>query len=285
MADQTLQLGIVGCGSATQIMYTPVLRHVERLQVTALCDPFQGSLDATQRLLGVPLEQFTDYDDFLRRAPVDAVIIATPVFLHHEQVLKAAKAGKHILCQKPMARTLAECDAMIAACADAGVTLTIGFMKRFDKSLRHAKALIEAGRLGVIDQLLVEWRGGMPSIGRANLNATRPADNWRPRLETLGVCRPPHPWRPSPESPRAFHRSPSLPPWDQPRCGRQQPGRAHAFSWILHCGSKAVSLAAAWCPTADARDQHGVGGAIRMPRPPAGDPGRARPWLCGEVIG
>lgn len=182
----TLRLGIVGCGGAAQIMYAPVLRYVERVQVTALCDPFPAALDAMQRLLRTDVERYTDYDAFLRRAPVDAVVIATPVFLHREQVVKAARAGKHVLCEKPMARTLAECDEMSAACAAAGVVLTIGFMKRFDKSLRHAKALIDAGRLGALDCLLCEWRGSTPGMNRPELSPARPAGSWRPRLETLG---------------------------------------------------------------------------------------------------
>ncbi|MCC6628790.1 MAG: Gfo/Idh/MocA family oxidoreductase [Chloroflexi bacterium] len=182
----TLRIGIVGCGGAAQIMYAPVLRFVERAQVTALCDPFPAASEAMQDLLRVDLERFVDYDEFLRRAPVDAVLISTPVFLHREQVIKAARAGKHILCEKPMAATLPECDEMIAAARDAGVVFTIGFMKRFDKSLRHAKHLIDSGRLGTIDQALIEWRGGMPTIGRTDLSPTRGGGNWRPRLETLG---------------------------------------------------------------------------------------------------
>jgi predicted dehydrogenase len=168
-------------------MYTPVLRYVERCQVTALCDPYPAGMEQVRSLLRSDCELFTDFDDFLKRAPVDAVIIATPIMLHHEQVLKAARSGKHIMCEKPLGRTLAECDEMIAACQTAGVLLTVGFMKRFDKSLRYAKQLIESGRLGRLDQVICEWRGGQPSLRQPSLATLRPpGPNWRPRLETLG---------------------------------------------------------------------------------------------------
>lgn len=187
MADSTLRLGIVGCGGATQIMYTPVLRYVERCEVTALCDPYPAPAEQVRRLLRNDAEIFTDFDDFLKRARVDAVIIATPIMVHCEQVLKAARAGKHIMCEKPLGRTLAECDEMIEACRAAKVVLTVGFMKRFDKSLRHAKAVLESGRLGTLDQLTCEWRGGQPSLRQPHLATVRaPGPNWRPRLETLG---------------------------------------------------------------------------------------------------
>ncbi|MBI2939431.1 MAG: Gfo/Idh/MocA family oxidoreductase, partial [Chloroflexi bacterium] len=113
MSGDTIRLGIVGCGSATQIMYVPVLRYVQRCAVTALCDPNPTALDEVRSLLRSDLDAYQGYDEFLRRAQVDAVIIATPVYLHREQVVKAARAGKHVLCEKPMARTLPECDEMI----------------------------------------------------------------------------------------------------------------------------------------------------------------------------
>jgi predicted dehydrogenase len=91
---------------------------------------------------------YADYRDVLARADVNAVAICTPHDLHAPMTIDAARAGKHVLCEKPMARTVAECDAMIAACERAGVTLGVLFQMRFDPLARKLKALIDDGKLG-----------------------------------------------------------------------------------------------------------------------------------------
>ena len=183
MSGHKLKLGIVGCGSATQIEFAPIMRFVDQCELTALCDPVPEALDLVRSIHPVE-EVYRDYGEFLRRAKVDAVIIATPVYLHKEQVVKAAGAGKHVLCEKPMARTLAECDEMIAACQNAGVTLMVGFMKRFDKSMRHAKALIDQGRLGKPYHLLCDWRSAANS--QREFQSTARSEFWRAKLLAWG---------------------------------------------------------------------------------------------------
>jgi myo-inositol 2-dehydrogenase/D-chiro-inositol 1-dehydrogenase len=89
----------------------------------------------------------------LERPDVDAVILATPDQLHCEQALLAAEAGKHVLVEKPMAPTVAQCDAMIAACCAAGVHLAVVKTERYRAVTRRAKELIDAGRIGPIRML------------------------------------------------------------------------------------------------------------------------------------
>jgi len=91
---------------------------------------------------------FDSIEAALSGADFDAVCIATPTFTHASIVIAAAQAGKHILCEKPMALTLDEADAMIAAACQADVVLQIGFMRRFDPAFRAAKEQIEAGAIG-----------------------------------------------------------------------------------------------------------------------------------------
>jgi len=172
-----VRLGIVGCGrGGTQVMYAPILRFLEGGQVTALVDPDPAALAAM--LPYCPqASTFSDYDSFLVAAEVDAAIIATPVSLHREQVIKAAQAGKHVLCEKPLARTVGECDVMIKACAKRGVILMTAFMKRFDKSFRLAKEMIESGALGQVFQVRCDWSGyGSRPTGKS----------WREWLSTGG---------------------------------------------------------------------------------------------------
>jgi predicted dehydrogenase len=87
-------------------------------------------------------------EEALLASDVDVVYIATPAWLHCEQVVRAAGAGKHVLCEKPLGMTVAEGEQMLAACDKAGVKLGTGFMMRFHAQHQAALALIKEGRLG-----------------------------------------------------------------------------------------------------------------------------------------
>jgi predicted dehydrogenase len=89
-----------------------------------------------------------DYTAAFARPDVDVVAICTPQDLHLPITLAAAQAGKHVLCEKPMARNAAECDLMLAACQRAGVTLGVIFQSRFDPLVRRCYDLLQSGRLG-----------------------------------------------------------------------------------------------------------------------------------------
>src|SRR5207302_2034757 len=84
----------------------------------------------------------------LLEAGIDAVYVASPVHAHHQQVLACARAGKHVLCEKPLGRTVAEAEAMLEACRAAGVQLGTAFMMRFQTQHEEAAKMIQAGRLG-----------------------------------------------------------------------------------------------------------------------------------------
>ena len=93
---------------------------------------------------------------------IEAVYIATPQDCHCRQVVQAAQAGKHILCEKPMAMDVRECDDMISACKDAGVKLQIGFMRRYDESFMAAWRRIQDGEIGKV--VLVKSLTHGPSV-------------------------------------------------------------------------------------------------------------------------
>lgn len=177
MSDQ-IRIGIVGCGFAgTQTMYAPILRLLEKGRVTALMDPDTRALDFMVQNYGA-FDCYSDYDLFLERAAIDAVLIATPVFLHEPQVIAAARAGKHILCEKPMAPTIEACDRMIAAARAANVKLMIGFVRRFDKGIELASQMVAAGELGDLVHIRSEtsWCHDNSPLGL----------NWRQSRRTLG---------------------------------------------------------------------------------------------------
>ena len=91
---------------------------------------------------------YRQWQDLVTDADVESVYVATPVSLHAAQTVAAAEAGKHVLCEKPMAMTAAECDRMIAACRAHGVTLGIAYYRRFYPAIVRVKEIIASGEIG-----------------------------------------------------------------------------------------------------------------------------------------
>jgi myo-inositol 2-dehydrogenase/D-chiro-inositol 1-dehydrogenase/scyllo-inositol 2-dehydrogenase (NAD+) len=124
-----------------------LIRHLPDGVLAALVDSMPDALRAAGEKTGVEA-RYGSLQEALERAAFDAVVITTPTFTHKDLAVLAARHGKHVLCEKPMALTLAECDEMIAACEQASVTLQIGFMRRFDPEFEAGWARVEAGEIG-----------------------------------------------------------------------------------------------------------------------------------------
>ena len=151
-----VKLGIVGCGSTTRCMYGPIFKYLENGKFVAASDIEEEHARWAQNMYQAN-EIYTDRDQMLDDANIDAVIVGTPVYSHLDDVIAIAESGKHVLCEKPMARTVAECDEMIQACEHNGVILMVAFMKRFNKCFLQAKQMIEKGDLGRVFQVRVDW--------------------------------------------------------------------------------------------------------------------------------
>ena len=106
--------GILGCGNIG-IRHCDVLSSQPDAKLVAVCDPVKEKADALATKFGV--KAYYDYDEFLRDDEVDVVSICTPSGMHAEQTIAAANAKKHVVCEKPMALSLEDCDAMINACS------------------------------------------------------------------------------------------------------------------------------------------------------------------------
>ena len=165
-------LGIAGCGASVQ-MYGPALRYLEGAQVVAWMDPLADKAqEAATRYGG---QAYTDYAAFLAHPGLDAVILASPPWLHLPQARQAAEAGKHVLCEKPMARNVTECRALTEAVEGQGRILMVGFMKRFSPYFRKVKEMVDAGDLGELIEIRTEW--GWPQYFLAG---------WRDKRDNLG---------------------------------------------------------------------------------------------------
>ncbi len=142
-----LHFGIVGVGNIASLHALAIQSLPEaELVAVATRDPERGKT-FVEKYGGV---WQADYAELLQRPDVDVVAICAPHDLHAPMTIAAAQAGKHVLCEKPMARTTAECDAMIEVCDRAGVTLGVVFQSRFEPLSLQLKRLIDEGTLGRI---------------------------------------------------------------------------------------------------------------------------------------
>ncbi|MEE4231616.1 Gfo/Idh/MocA family oxidoreductase [Pseudomonas viridiflava] len=145
--SQKIRLGLIGAGRMGSFHGLTAARHIPGASLTAIADPSHAHATRLAAELGVQ-KVYSDPQQLLDDPDIDGVLIAAPARSHAELVIKAARAGKSVFCEKPMAITLDEADRAIAAAADAQVTLQVGFNRRFAKSFRTAHLDVVAGRIG-----------------------------------------------------------------------------------------------------------------------------------------
>ena len=142
-----LNIAIVGCGWAGERHVRAFQELSDRANVSALVDNDEPFLEDKASEWGIS-ERYTDYHAVLSRDDVDAISICLPHNIHAEVAIESARAGKHILCEKPMAVTIEEADAMIQAAEENGVKLMVAESARFQDINRKIKALIDEGYIG-----------------------------------------------------------------------------------------------------------------------------------------
>lgn len=143
----SIRWGILGCGDVAEHKSGPALIQAAGSSVVAVMRRDGIKAADFARRHGVP-RWYDDAEALLADPEVNAVYIATPPSSHLDLTRRAAAAGKRVLVEKPMARTVAECEAMIAACEAAGVPLHVAYYRRFYPKFQAAKRLIDAGVLG-----------------------------------------------------------------------------------------------------------------------------------------
>jgi predicted dehydrogenase len=138
---------LVGAGRAGRVHANSLLYHVPAGELVGLVDPVPDVLDEAGDQFGVDA-RFASLEAALEWGQFDAVAITTPTFTHASLAMRAAEAGRHVFVEKPMALTLAECDAIIAATEGNDVCLQIGFMRRFAPEFVAAYERIQGGEIG-----------------------------------------------------------------------------------------------------------------------------------------
>ncbi|CAA9457293.1 MAG: Glucose-fructose oxidoreductase [uncultured Rubrobacteraceae bacterium] len=169
MIGSTVRWGVAGCGWVARDYALPALVAAENCEVVALLDPDPVALAEAGRGLGAA--RYEDPEAFFAEGEMDAVYVATPNHLHAPVVEAAAAAGKHVMCEKPVAPTLAEARRMVAACEAAGVTYATAFDQRYHAAHRRLRGLVEEGKLGTVCSARIHYACWLPP-GWAE-------DNWR----------------------------------------------------------------------------------------------------------
>ncbi len=162
----TVRIGLIGSGYMGRTYAECIKRHCTHGKLTAVA----GGSRAPKLAADYEAAAAASISELLARTDVDAVLVASPHSAHLEQVKQAAAAGKHVLVEKPMALNAAECDAMIAACRSAGVTLSVIQTVRFRGTVAKAKRLIDEGRIGQVRMIelrtLFEWVPSSSTSGK-----------------------------------------------------------------------------------------------------------------------
>ncbi len=161
--------GLIGCGDIAKKRIAPALRDSARSELVAVSRAKADLAEAFARQFGAG-KWYADWHDMLRDSEIDAIYIATPVHLHAAQTVAAAEAGKHVLCEKPMALNVAECDEMLAASEANNVKLGIAYYRHFYPSVRRLKELLEVGEIGtpvVVQINAFEWFNPQPDHSRS----------------------------------------------------------------------------------------------------------------------
>jgi 1,5-anhydro-D-fructose reductase (1,5-anhydro-D-mannitol-forming) len=167
--DEALAWGIAGYGWVARDYIAPAILKAPNARLVAVCDPDPSARAAADRLPGALV--WADLGQMLAQREVEAVYVAAPNHLHRPLVEAAAAAGKHVLCEKPMANSLADAEAMAAACRAAGVRYATAFDQRFHPAHRRLRELVAEGAIGTVAAVRLVyccWVG-----------ADWSADNWR----------------------------------------------------------------------------------------------------------
>ncbi|MFX3633951.1 MAG: Gfo/Idh/MocA family protein [Candidatus Pristimantibacillus sp.] len=143
-----IRIGVIGAGSISEMHFGSYSKNVDAVLV-AVCDVKEERAKAKGEKYDIP-HVYTDYNELLANPDIDAVSICTWNNTHAEISIAALKAGKHVLCEKPLSKTVEEALAVEAAVKESGKTLQVGFVRRYASNTRIVKAFLDNGEIGPI---------------------------------------------------------------------------------------------------------------------------------------
>ena len=182
ITNRKIRFALVGCGRIAQNHFASIKHHEAQAELLGVCDIDSAALDAAVKTTGA--KPYKILSEMLAKCDADAFIVTTPSGLHPEQAIEIAKAGKHVITEKPMAIRWEDGLLMVKACDDAGVRLFVVLQNRLNATLQLLKQAIEKKRFGKIYMVNLnvfwtrpqsyydqsKWRGRWESDGGAFMN-------------------------------------------------------------------------------------------------------------------
>ena len=156
-----LNIGIIGAGRIGKVHAQSITYNVPTAKVLGITDVFKDGLQELADKYGIE-KVYNDYKEMLADEEIDAVLVCSSTDTHADISIEAAKAGKHIFCEKPVDLTPAKVQAVIDAVAEAGVKLQVGFNRRFDHNFAHVRNLINEGKVGDLELIKITSRDPAP---------------------------------------------------------------------------------------------------------------------------
>lgn len=157
-----IRICMLGCGLVSDL-YAPMFRYLEEGELSAAADINEQTARAMAEKYGVG-KVYTSVEQVADDPDIDAVIVGSPPNFHAAQIELLASKGKHILCEKPMASTVADCQAIIDSCKKYNVKLQLAHMKRFMRGNQKVKAAVDSGILGKIFMAECHWDCAVPGL-------------------------------------------------------------------------------------------------------------------------
>ncbi|WP_006718427.1 Gfo/Idh/MocA family protein [Desulfitobacterium metallireducens] len=173
--DKKMRFAIIGCGRIAQ-KHGESIMAIPEAELVAVCDIVPEKAQAFADKYGA--KPYTSYDEMLANEDLEVVTIATPSDLHAPIGIAAAKAGKHVMVEKPMAMTLKSADELIKTCKDGGVKLAVIHQNRFNKSVKLMRKALDEGRFGKLThgQATVRWNRDENYYAQASWRGTKLQD-------------------------------------------------------------------------------------------------------------
>jgi len=156
-----LNIGIIGAGRIGKVHIQSITYNVPTAKVLGITDVFKNGLQELADKYGIE-KVYADYKEMLADKDIDAVLVCSSTDTHADISIEAAKAGKHVFCEKPVDLTPEKVKAVIDAVAEAGVKLQVGFNRRFDHNFAHVRSLINEGKVGNLELIKITSRDPEP---------------------------------------------------------------------------------------------------------------------------
>ncbi len=185
LKGERVRVGFIGSGDEGSVLLTQ--HPPEYMEIVAVADIRPTNLERAKhgdgnddrvgliKKLGektalTTIKYYSDYRELLARKDIEAVVIATPLISHHTLAIEAMKAGKHVLCEKLMAKTVTDCKSVIKAAKDTGKLLAVGHQRHYSVLYDNAYSIIKMGLLGDIKHIRAQWHRNNSFPGRDSWN-------------------------------------------------------------------------------------------------------------------